>query len=368
MTTPIYNTDVTIYFICDGISTNTIIDSLKMSNRTQFYNKKSEKKGIFDYFFKETPKNNIDQLEYEEFPYLENNGIQEMYMCQENKIINNIINNPKNHLYTTLDYNSIESGLIINHSLLPSRIFPLPYMSNKTNIKNKKILDIFKKKFGSTPNEHKRYWNGKKINNDFLTLKQYIPEIDWRYIDKTSSSIPLYTYQFNQFLNILKEEILPYFLPSSVGHPIFVCNDRLIRDILKKITGIQFNKNKDIIEYSSVWEIHLNVEYHSISGVPNVKNINYKSFNKIYPTEYNYKNSLKYNNNRYHYTFFSNNFILFNSYLPIPISYIKLMHLRLSGNNKKIISKLLKKNNSNNDNKNDILTYSPENIIDKYLK
>jgi len=242
---------IKIYFVCSGTSTNDIINSI--NNIT----KKNTKKSLFDYF--STIKNN--KLEKDKFPQLESIGIKEMYMCRENEKNKNIIDLitkiPEKNIFTSLEYSCIESALILLNTN-DCIINPLPYMSENLNLKRKEDFNHFKNQFGILLNENKtnasHYWDKKNIISDFLDLKKEsskfpMLKIDWNEINiKDISS--LYRYDFYKFTNILekickKNYKLKREIDNTVDHYLFICNAKLIENILEKFKGsykIKYNE------------------------------------------------------------------------------------------------------------------------------
>lgn len=338
------NINNNIYLICRGTSTNDIIDSV---------NSNKESKSFFNLF--NSKKNN--NIKKEEFSVLDIIGINELYMLNSNNENSNLINNKLSNIkkiYTSLEYSSIESALIISKDIPNIKIIPLSYLSNKTNIKNNEILNYFKIKFGDKYNRYndrtniKNYWKDKIVDNNFLNLKDICPKIEWSYLDKSISS--LNSYNLNKIKSIIKNFCEKSIYDSDyLDNVIIMSEGKLIEDILKLCKGTKFNKKRYTIERSSIWEI-------SISGYIDMdyKNeiinseIKFDFFKKIYPTEYNYK-PLKMNGNNYSYEYNYNKFILFNSLLPIPMKYIYMMELpRLSSEKKILIKKILNKKKNNN--------------------
>ena len=347
-----------IYFICSGTSTNNIINSVNSINKNS--------SSFFDLFSK--------KIEKDKFSKLIDIGINELYMCQGNKINNKLFTTQltkNNCVYTSLDYDCIESSFVLFSNFDKLKIYPLPYMSNETNIKNMKEFDIFKKKFGEyVKNTHeitklKNYWKSKNLNNMFLEIKNTSSEIDWGKALNTVSS--LNTYSFHTFKKNLEKIILSKYDKykiftrniEDIDNIIFVCHPKLIEDMLKLFKKIRYYKNIDIIENSSIWELNLDLEF--IIDPTNgkiKKQINYLEYNKIYPTEYNC-NPLKYNDNIYKYKFNDKPFILFNSLKNIDIKYLKNIDLKNFVSEKRniikkkinaniIVKKPLKNENNNN--------------------
>jgi hypothetical protein len=349
-----------IYLICEGTSTNDIIKSI---------NKCIPKKttSIFNFF------KSSDEIEYEEFPKLENIGVKEIYMCQDinKELVEEALLKKSNKLsiYTSLNYSNIESAFVLASSFMNSstvEILPLPYMSNNTNIKNKKILDVFKKKFGNkyTPiregnstviekTEVEKYWNEKNLNNEFLNIKKFKTTfINWTNVPNKIQQSALNTYSLMNFKKNIEHIILKQYenysnIDEDTEKLIFICSPELIIDILKLFKKIKYNKKIDIIERSSIWELTLDLNFEcSSNGKIIKKTVNYDRFDKKYPTEYNH-GKLKYNGT-YSYTFNNNKFILFDAMDLIPLNYlINIVFNRLSEQKRDIIKKILKNINKN---------------------
>ena len=363
-----------IYFICQGTSTNDLINSLN-KNITE-----TKKESIFHSFFskktEKDTKNIITKIEQDEFSKLTNIGIKECYMCQENnenyEMFKNILKNNKK-IYTSLDYNSIESSFILFNKFSDLKIYPIPFMSNNTNIKTKRIFDSFKKKFGKISNNNnitslKNYWTTKNIDSKFLNIKNISSKIDWTKVNN-ENIISLNSFNMTQFKKILenlcydKYKTLNYYdlisintnTLDNIDNLIFVCNPKVIQNMLTYTQKIKYDK--DIIENTSIWEINIDIQFILNPHLKNVKKkIVYNSFNKIYPIEYNCK-PLKYNiNNTFSYKYNDSSFILFNSLNSIPLQYLKKMYIsNLSLEKRAYAKKILnniegqnkKKNNTN---------------------
>ena len=316
-----------IYFVCGGTSTFNIIDSIDSTS--------SANSSFLSIFKKKESK-----IEKNEFPQLEDTGIKEMFMCQSNN--KKILEHPTSTeltVYTSLDYSSIESASILCTSVDNVTVYPLPNMSNETNIKTSKMLDILKKKLGESVNRELqiKYWNKKLSANQYTNIKGKFPVIDWRYVTNSSKI----SYNFIKFKRILASIFFDGNNSKNEDSLIFVCSSALIVDILKMFKKIGYNKKTDIIEYSSIWEINIEVNYKD-------KKISYNTYNKKYPTEYNHDN-LSYNGKVYEYEHNRHRFILFNSLENIPLKYIKRMiFYRLNDEQKEEIKKILNAVSNNN--------------------
>ena len=264
-------------------------------------------------------------------------------------------------IFTSLEYATIESGLVIYKNYHDTTIFPIGNISKNTNIKDKKNLDILKKKFGSTDNDEisEKYWNEKKVYSQFPLLKGNVPKINWKYTNKYNlgsmknidvQTSELNSYSFKNFLKFINNIL---FFDKSIKDKniVFICDSKLILDILKNVSkkNTKYNERTDIIEYSSIWDIKLSLNFTK-------KQINFDYFNKIYPTEYNHSKSVKYEeDNKFSYMFEGHKFILYNSLKLIPSKYIKIHNFRCLSDKKHNINLILgnkEKENTKSDNSN----------------
>ena len=349
-----------IYFLCNGTSMNDIINSISANNGS-FFNK------LFSH-------NN--SIKKEKFSKLTDIGIKESIMCNQNTDNKNIFHNVE-EIYTSLDYNSIETALIIFNSIskvTKHTIYPLPDISNQTNIESIKTFDIFKKKFGyeGSPliTNVSDYWKLKEIDNNFLNIRNTSNiNINWRNINYKNPS-SLSNYNLNKFIKKLEEIVLENHkafrnVSSNIKPIIIICNSNLILDLLRKFRNIRFNKKIDVIEYTSLWKMNFNFEF-SIDITGQIKNKKIKDYNyyeKEYPKEFNHEplklKSLNYKTDLFTYKYNNVEFCLFNSLKKIPLKYIRNMNLNYiseSNNKRRNIKKKLnhlKVNNNQNKLKDD---------------
>ena len=234
----LFLTDQKIYFICNGTSTNKVIDSINSYINT--------KQSFFSSFFSKKT-NNIEKIKYEEFPRLENIGIKEASLCKEYideklKIFNNNIKNK--YVYTSLDYNSIETALILFSNIPNLIIFPLTSSSDKTNIKTNDKFIEFKNKFGNYEKNNnseftnlENYWNEKKLNNEISNIKNNNSIlINWIYTQSQDIN-KLSSYNKENFKKNMENIITKKYKNSdnrseNIDFNIFVGNDKLILNIL----------------------------------------------------------------------------------------------------------------------------------------
>lgn len=332
---------MSIYLICAGTSTYDIIDSVNSL----------KKNTEFSIFSTESTK-----IKKEQFSKLEDIGIKEIYTCQQNNKIADILSRSK-QIYTALDCSSIENGFILAKAT-NKILYPIPYASEE-KIENKKIFDMFKKRFGPYELDIKNnkeithmnnYWANISISNNISNLKKTNIDINWGKVYNTDSNIEfdyskvynknpsILTYSFNKFYKTICDL---YNENKNKKNPIIiVCNGKIIEDILKKCKLLKYNKSYDIIERSSVWEILVDTDQKS-------KDIMFNKFTKIYPDQHD-KSKVKYQENflTYKYKYNEIDYILFNSLKHIPLQYLKLLKLyRHSSDQQKLIKTTLKTHN-----------------------
>jgi hypothetical protein len=355
-----YDHNVSIYIICGGLSVNDVIRSV---NNNMLKDQKTNKKSFFNIF--SSKKNNKEEnnkselekivfkpIEEEKYSKLIELGIKEVSLCKSNGKISNIINNPNNQIFTSLDYNCIETASLLFYDNTGMNIInAVSYLSNTNKIKDKIELVEFIKEFGNY-NKNKfrvnqnNYWNKTKIKNiPILNSTDLKGVINWNMIYE--KSIKKYNvYNFRKFEKLLKE-IFEFELSSHgfINQNIIVSNAIFISDILKEMPK-KYSKDLHFIEYSSVWEIKIKLK---ISTVTNkIINMVYNDFEKEYPTKNNYKPldiDTRYQNYKYTYKFKDFKYNLFNTFENIPMEYIKNMYLdRYTNNTKKLIKKYINKN------------------------
>jgi len=331
------NINKNIYFVCRGLSCNDLIYSINkdIKHNRSFFN---------------------DKLKLEEFSRLDTVGIKELMICAENE--NNkeyLVIKEDPLILTSLEYSTIESGLVLYHKDPEKTIFPICNISNKTNIKEKK-LDLFKRKFGFGFNEKfaTRYWAEKKIISDLYSkIGDHVPKINWKFIDEEKRH--LNNYSLKNFMEFLIKICVDVKYKNK--EIVIICDSKLILDILKKLN---LYEKTDVIEYSSIWKMELNDKK--------------QDFKKIYPTEYNYSKPLIYKDDSFMYEFDKKKFILFDSLKLIPLQYLKIINYRCLSEKKNSIKKLLKNNSNNrinkgnNDNKNSKNNISNNSLYEDILK
>ena len=127
-----------IYLICKGLSCNDIIKSIKK--------KPSSDSSFFSFF----DNNSTNRKRKDEISKLDTIGIKEILLCLENndntKFINteNNMSSEKPLIFTSLDYSSIESGLVLYYKNQDYTIYPIPNISKNSYIKTEKDFDMNK--------------------------------------------------------------------------------------------------------------------------------------------------------------------------------------------------------------------------------
>jgi protein required for attachment to host cells len=376
--------------MCKATSINDIIRSINDS--------KKKDKSFFS--------NKNNKLKEQEFSKLNNFGINEVFMCKENPLFKNVIDSyigKDNTVYTSLDYDSIETAIILFNK--DTNIYPLLNISDDNKIKDQIELDIFKEKFGFygkknnsihnkimeitgeinkrlgrendefkklyTEEEIKKnlskklpfskslinnyialkseyynvtklnkFWSTKNINNKFFNIKDLTSSICWKYIFGKKLS----SYRFDDFQKTLKKLILNS--SDDTKSIIIICHPNLIVAMLKLLYKKLYKKDikeKDIIvEYTSLWEISFDIKNKGKDT-----DIEYQGYKKIYPIEYNHKPLKTIDGGKtFTYKYDNNTFMLFNSLESIPPKYIENIEVNSMGaSNRKVL-----KGNKNNTN------------------
>lgn len=362
-----------IYLISSGTSVNDIINSI--NNIKQELKKKdnSKKDTTFLSFFsglfqkpsekpKEEQKNNIKKIEDEQFSKLDTVGIYEANMCKNNEN-NKLLLDGITNIYTSLDLNSIETGFILFNEGNNISFTPLPYMSNKTSIKDQNSYDKFKNilvhssQLKNIKTKLNNYWTSQKLsNNSYYNIKKINGILNWKYLNNMKSN-QLNTYNLYNFekllINILNTD-------TNTDNFIFVCNSKMILDLLNKFSK-KFNTKSSIIENTSIWRL-------SIETKKNPDRIIYKNYDKIYPTDYNPTDKVLFerNNGNSSYLYNDTIFTLFNTFSNISFKYLEKMDFkRFSSDVKSQILKnikLYKQNNNTKSKNNKNKTISKNNI------
>jgi len=254
-----------IYLVKSGLCCNDVINSLK------HYIEKNQDA------LKEI-KSKLLELKNKQDYRLTENGIKEIINLKNNEKVKKIIGEDIIVL-SAFEKGCIETSMILFNNLKETTNFngfikPILNIS-KNNFKNLRDVEEFKRDFGVSNNTADKYWSNLSSNSELLEIRKNIPFINWNDTNsKTTSEYNFYNfYKFEKYLINLIEHY-----SSNI---LIVANYKFIEEFLKKIKDKQykFNKVKDIIEYSSCYKIIIELEK---------SKIDYKKFEKIYPTKFNY--------------------------------------------------------------------------------
>ena len=315
---------IDIYVVCSGTSCNDIINSINRNKDTRHL-----------------------KIKKQEIPLLDSIGVRQMYLAQQNmKVQNNIIQHPNALIFSTVDYDAIESALVFNHlkASNPIALLPLIITSKHTNDYIKNI----KKLFGTGP-ETEKYWVEKSLNNQFANIKERVSQINWNFVDKLKSG------NYSNFKNTIYDIIINHFRGITSNEYVFFCNYKLIIDILRncKSRNVRYSAKNDIVENSSIWKFNI-----TCGG----NNITFNSFDKIYPTYHNYT-PLKFSDSdkTFEYEFRGDRFLLYNPLNYLDHNFIKkLSFVRFTKQNRQLLKNINSKNNKKNENKIRNNTEEPE--------
>ncbi len=331
--------NIQLILVCAGTSCNDIVNSLQKSSK--------EGKSVLS-FYQTFYKGNLKK---ETMPHLEEIGIKQMHNCRNNDYIKKLIksNEMIPSIYSTYQLRTIESAMILGSQIASKvNICPLPGLGRNTGVSStdsfKKLKSIFPPK-----NIAKKYWNGMKLNKSFTNIIGSAPAVDFTPGEKfgvTSS------YSFSSSLSALRKlmtEAVRSNPDLEQRNMIVVCEDDFIKDFLnyyyKSRSLLMTTKGSEPIEYSSAWKFDFRIQLKKDSYFSSNK-ANIDSFNKIYPTPYNYS-PLKYEYpDKYTFSFFDKVYPLFKTNELIPVYYIKFMHLTMCMEREKIKIQSQKMNKS----------------------
>lgn len=399
MINPKFKNNQKIYLICEGTSNNDIIESINKDIENKKLNISSKSSSSLFSFFAPSQNNklNLNEIKKDDFSKLSDIGINELLLCKKNSNNNTLFKTQllkNNNVYTSLDYDAIESALVLFNEVNNLVIYPLPYITNNIYIRDEQNFEVFKKKFGNytinksynrrikeidnnikrikneeytyknTTNlmkeykllinkkkewtETKNYWKNKKTAKDFINKKNNIT-IDWKNTYNKKNLSLMVRYNIIEFKKQLEKILLDKYINekdinSDINNIIIVCNHILIRDMLNLFKQ-KFNPKIDIIERSSIWELNFDLKFNIKNYKLTDKKLEFINYKKVYPIEYNYE-PLKYdsNDNKFYFNYNNMKFPLFNSKDTILLKYIEKIKLETFVQNKKnTIIKSLKK-------------------------
>ncbi len=335
--------NIQLILVCAGTSCNDIVNSLQKSSK--------EGKSVLS-FYQTFYKGNLKK---EPMPHLEEIGIKQMHNCRNNDYIKKLIKSNETIpcIYSTYQLRTIESAMILGSQVAGKvSVCPLPGLGRNTGVSStdsfKKLKSIFPPK-----NLAKKYWDGMKLNKSFANITGSAPAVDFTPGEKYGVSN---SYSFSSSLSMLRKLMAESVRSNNTLQQrtmIVVCEEDLIKDFLNyyyKSRSVA-NKSLETIEYSSAWKFDFIIKLKTDSYFSSNK-ANIDSFNKIYPTSYNYA-PLKYEYpDKYTFSFFDKVYPLFKTSEIIPVYYIKFMHLTMCMEREKIKIQSNKMNRSSPKKKN----------------
>lgn len=273
--------------------------------------------------------NDIVSSIHEEFPKLDELGIREMFVIREMGDIKKKLGiddatliNPK--ILTSFDVPAIESAFILYNSVSDQvEVVPVPYLSDKTSIKNENMLGRFKELFEG--GNYKKYWHGQEMASNLTTnsigvnsLRTRVPKISWRFTEKKVgfktpngrnvnieiNSSGLRSFQFESFK---KKVLFPMIMENiqnesdSLKPIVMVCNYQTVLKMINEVKNRHFKEGVDTIERGSIWKIDMTFEYGMESGSP-ITRFSFVDRSKVFPSESSIKGtSVSFNKNKREY-------------------------------------------------------------------
>jgi hypothetical protein len=274
--------------------------------------------------------NDIVSSVHEEFPKLDELGIREMFVIREMGDIKkklgiddaNLINPT---IITSFDVPAIESAFILYNSVSDNvEVVPVPYLSDKTSIKNENMLGRFKELFEG--GNYKKYWHGQELAANLTSnsigvnsLRTRVPKISWKFTEKKvvfkspngrnvnidMNSTGLRSFQFDSFKKkVLFPMIMENIQNGKNGYLkpiIMVCNYQTVLKMINEVKNRGFKEGVDTIERGSIWKIDMTFEYGTESGSA-VSRFSFVDRSKTFPSEASIKaSSVTFNKNKKEY-------------------------------------------------------------------
>jgi hypothetical protein len=306
-----------IHLVCSGTSCNDIINILNKNKDTQHL-----------------------RLKLQEIPLLDSIGVREVYLSQQNARVDNILNT--SHVLSTIDYDAIESTLVLNNTRPSKSIILLPLIINSKKMQY--YVQKIKELFGNGANTEK-YWQHKNLNDQFTNIKEKVSQIDWQFIDPKK----IHNGSFYYLKQVIKNIIIPIYNTYG-GNFVIVCNHKLIIDTLKNSKGsVKYISKDHIVENSSVWSFDVTYDSFRMDSV-------FNNFEKVYPKEQNFTPLKIINNKTFEFEYRRDKFNLLNlQNPPTSIDFIKKLSLvRFPPEDKKKILEYF--NKINNKRRNNLLS------------
>ncbi len=281
--------------------------------------------------------NDIISSIQEEFPKLDELGIREMFVIRETADLKKKlgIEDPSmiySKILTSLEVPAIESAFILYNSVSENvDIEPVPYLSDKTSIKNENDFGRFRDFFEG--GNYKKYWHGQNIATNLTTnsigvnsLKSKVPKMIWRYTEKKVSyqspngrevninmnSSGLRSFQFESF----KKKILFPTIMENSNNPIanngstkslkpivIISNYKTVIQMINEVKERRFKEGVDTIERGSIWSFEIQYEHGFESGTM-LNKYTFKNRSKLFPTDLSIKGTgVSFNKNTKQYSF-----------------------------------------------------------------
>jgi hypothetical protein len=289
--------------------------------------------------------NDIVSSVQEEFPKLDELGIREMFVIRDTADLKNKIgiDNPSSiypKILTSLDVPAIESAFILYYSASENvEIQPVPYLSDKTSLKNENAFGRFREMFQG--GDYKKYWHGQELASNLTTnsiginsLKSKVPPISWKYTQKkigyktpngreitmNMNSSGLRSFQFETFK---KKVLFPTIMENiqnrtsnntvsfsdgsgkgiSLKPIVIVCNYKTVLQMINEVKNRKFKEGVDTIERGSIWEIEIKYE-HGYESSDMINRYHFIHRSKVFPTDLSIKGTaVTYNKNTMQYSF-----------------------------------------------------------------
>ena len=300
-------------------------------------------------------RSNLINLKKHKENQLSVNGIIEIRESRKNNELSDLSKKAK--FFSILSRPCIESAIIFSNNIQNAQLNILPFKGSDLQLRKNSNLTQFKESFGGKSNNLKKYWN---IPNNLINKSAQI-KLNWSLVDKVDLSKISYI-KFEKLIQILEK----YALSLSTNTPLFLfVNEEIMIQYLKLIKNKKYIYNRNIvIENSSVIKLELKVEKISSNQIKT----HYSSYQKIYPTKFNYE-PLKIINNQFYYHYKNTDYCIMNNKITNCVSLIYPLRCHYEETYKKLKDILNKKNNNIINTKkenNKIMNHKNKNIKTKH--
>jgi hypothetical protein len=299
-------------------------------------------------------RSNLINLKKHKENQLSVNGIIEIRESRKNNELSDLSKKAK--FFSILSRPCIESGIIFSGNIKNAQLNIIPFKGSDLQLRKNSNLTQFKESFGGKSNNLKKYWN---IPNNLINKSAHV-KLNWSLVDKMDLSKISYI-KFEKLIQILEK----YALSLSTNTPLFLfVNEEIMIQYLKLIKNKKYTYHRNIvIENSSVIKLELKVEKISSNQIKT----RYSSYQKIYPTKFNYE-PLKIINNQFCYHYKNTDYCIMNNQILNYVSLIYPLRCPYEEHYKKLKDILNKKNNIITDvKKNKIENNKNENIKRKHI-